>query len=221
MIDVIRQFRARTDEIDTYFSHLEDLLVENAQLVFNDGTKKTISVDLAQILRANAFLLLYNLVESSISQAIEQIHLEIVNEGIDYNKINDSVRKEIIKYIKRDISLEIFVSQVRDIMIDIVKFYPTSRKLFSGNIDAKKIREVADRYGFSHITDSSRTRDGSQLRTVKTRRNDLAHGFISFQECGKDYTIQEVVLMKNEVVLYLTEILQNIKSYIDNKEYLI
>jgi hypothetical protein len=48
----------------------------------------------------------------------------------------------------------------------------------------------------------------------------LAHGVVSFSECGKDYTIAELQQIKKEVVGYLRGILKNVDSYIVNKEYL-
>ena len=90
--------------------------------------------------------------------------------------------------------------------------YP--KKIFSGNVDAKKIKEIADKYGFSHQTDSKFTKNGAKLVTVKEKRNDLAHGEISFQECGKDYTIQDIIAIKNEVIKYLEEILNNIEQFL-------
>lgn len=93
-------------------------------------------------------------------------------------------------------------------------------KLFSGNIDARKIRKTSEMYGFSCKTNSQKTKDGSDLLTVKTNRNDLAHGFKSFEEVGRDATADELLEIKKRVISYLKGILENIESYLSNKEYL-
>lgn len=62
-------------------------------------------------------------------------------------------------------------------------------------------------------------RGGSKLLTVKTQRNLLAHGNISFSECGRERTFIELNDIKNEVINYLEDILNNIEIYIDNKDY--
>lgn len=219
MIDVIRQFKEKVKEIDIYFLHLEELLINDASILNLDGTNHKVGLELAQILRANSFLLIYNLMESSISQAVEEIHSDIIKNGTSYNDVKDKIRKEIMKSIKKDISPDKFVEDVKDILTDILRYYPKSRKMFSGNVDAKQIRLIAERYGFSYSTNKLETKDGYNLFTVKRRRNDLAHGFISFQECGKDYTIQEIILIKNEVTNYVEQILTNIQLYIKNKDY--
>ena len=66
MRDVIRVFQERKDEIDLYFEFLEDLMIKNAQLTFPNNTKKNLDSTLSKILRANGFLLIYNVVESCI-----------------------------------------------------------------------------------------------------------------------------------------------------------
>jgi len=47
---------------------------------------------------------------------------------------------------------------------------------FSGNVDARLLKSIAELYGFSILADKARTRDGVDLLTIKTTRNDLAHG---------------------------------------------
>ncbi len=217
MRDVIRVFHERKGEIDLYFEFLEDLMINNAQLAFSDNTKKNLNPALSKILRANGFLLIYNVVESCISQGIEAIYLDIINKGIDYNSINSNIQREIIGNIKSNINANTFITQVNDITIDIIGQYP--RKIFSGNLDAKKIREIAEKYGFSHQTDARATKNGAKLLTVKEKRNHLAHGDVSFQECGKEYTIQQMVEIKDEVIKYLEEILGNIEQFLLQEEY--
>ena len=65
--------------------------------------------------------------------------------------------------------------------------------------------------------------NGSPLATslkVKANRNDLAHGLKSFEEVGRDYTVEEIISIKQEVVEYLDRILKNIQDYLNNQEYL-
>lgn len=75
-------------------------------------------------------------------------------------------------------------------------------------------------YGFSCKTNAKKTKDGSDLLKVKTNRNDLAHGFKSFEEVGRDATADELLEIQKRVIYYLKAILENIDSYLSNKEYL-
>jgi len=109
---------------------------------------------------------------------------------------------------------------VTNISTDIVSKCFDSEKLISGNLDAKEIRKIAKSYGFSYETNARITKDGNKLLTVKNKRNDLAHGISSFCDCGKDYTIEELLKIKQEIIFYLKEILQNIEQYINTESYL-
>lgn len=220
MRDVLRIFGERKSEIDTYFTHIQSFMIDGAVVLFPNGTKQSITTDLAHILRANAFILVYNLVEYSISQAIEAIFTDIKNKGYLYDDVSKNIKLELIKNIKsNNIKPEDFVMKVVNIASDIIKQHPSSREIFSGNLDSKKVKEVANRYGFSHDTNNTLTKDGQKLLLVKEKRNHLAHGFISFKECGQEFTFQDVETSKNEALQYLEEILLNIERFIQNEEY--
>lgn len=217
MNDVIRVFHERKEEIDVYFELLEDLMINDARLAFSDGTQKNLNRSLTKILRANGFLLIYNVVEYCIAGGIEAIYLDIISKEIDYHSIRSNIQREIIGNIKRNISTDDFIVQIQDIAMDIITQYP--KKIFSGNVDAQEIRDIANRYGFSYTTNARVTKNGAYLVTVKNKRNALAHGDISFQECGKEYTIQQMVEIKDEVLQYLKEILYNIEQFLLNEGY--
>jgi len=106
------------------------------------------------------------------------------------------------------------------IAIEIIIAGFDEKDLFSGNIDARKIKQTANEYGFSSQTDYAKTGKGADLLSIKSNRNDLAHGYKSFAEVGKDKTADELLEIKKKTVSYLREILQNIEQYLSNKEYL-
>jgi hypothetical protein len=54
---------------------------------------------------------------------------------------------------------------------------------------------------------------------VKTQRNDLAHGSISFSECGRQYTVDELERIKRQVVVFMRSILRSIGAYIRKQSY--
>jgi hypothetical protein len=125
----------------------------------------------------------------------------------------------VLKNIKKRKTDEI-TSQITTIARDIITVGFNREELFSGNIDARLIKETANQYGFSHQTDPQKTGNGSDLLTVKSNRNDLAHGIKSFAEVGKEQTADELIQIKNKVIRYLRQILQNIESYLVKQEYL-
>lgn len=226
MISVNRDFNDRVSEIEQYFSFLGKVMVDNCELLYSSGTKESFSNDLSKIFIANSFLLLYNLAESSIKNAVEEIHTSITNESVEYDDLLDCLKIEIIKNVKSNVSSKKFVNDVNVIARDIIikSFNPDN--ILSGNLDARKIKALAGSYGFSSSV-MPLNRNGaivglnsSHLLTVKTRRNDLAHGIYSFRECGRNYTYYEIVDIKDHVIEYLRQTLASIEKYVLNKEYL-
>jgi hypothetical protein len=87
-------------------------------------------------------------------------------------------------------------------------------------VDARLIKQIAEKYGFSYQTDLAKTKNGQNFVVIKSNRNDLAHARKSFEQVGRDKTIEELLEIKQEVVKYLRQILEKIRDYLDNEEYL-
>ncbi len=219
MITVKTDFNQKKNEIEIYFSFLEKLLANN-YISWNELPKEEIGFELKGIAKANIFIMLYNLVESSISAAIEQIHISIKNDSaVTFDGIKDGIKKNIIKYLQTKKNVDKFITEVHSISIDIVMSCFEKKSVFSGNADRDEIVKLANLYGFSFDSDYAITKHGEKLRKIKLHRNELAHGDVSFYEIGRDYTISEIENYKNEVIAYIEKIILNIESYINNKEY--
>ncbi|MFN6530465.1 MAE_28990/MAE_18760 family HEPN-like nuclease [Nostoc sp. ChiSLP03a] len=220
---LFQDFDERAQEVSRYFLLLKNLEQGSIKLSMGNAknTKtKSINNDLEKTLKATGFLLLYNLVESTMRNAITTIFDEFKNKNISFDDATDKIKKIIIKNFKENNSSDTLLQSINNISCDIISSSFDKEKLFSGNIDARKIRKTSEMYGFSCKTNSKKTKDGSDLLTVKTNRNDLAHGFKSFEEVGRDATADELLEIKKRVISYLKAILENIESYLSNKEYL-
>lgn len=210
MFEARKIFNERKEEIDEFFNHLSSLEEQ-------DTNQK-----LEQTLKASCFLLLYNLVESTLTQAITAIYDDFDEKNIEYLSIKETLQKRVIRNLinKRDrldrLLDDIFMSKVNLLVSSF-----DEKTLFSGNVDAKRIREISQDYGFSLKNISKRAKGGKDLLTIKTNRNDLAHGTKSFSEIGRNYTVTELHEMKEAAFAYLDSILKNIESYIQKQEYLI
>jgi hypothetical protein len=84
----------------------------------------------------------------------------------------------------------------------------------SGNLDARKIRELSESYGFS-VPEKC-----DELLIIKNFRNHLAHGEKTFSEIGKEKSITELIRINVRVTLYLRAVLKSISDFINNKHYL-
>lgn len=223
MQTVFEEFHTRVNEVNQYFVFLEGLIQENTKLaVLGDNGEQTIKAidsNLAKTLKANAFLLLYNLIESTMRNAIEAIFTEISSQRISFDVVRIEIKKIVIHNFKKR-SPDNVHSRLRDISVDIITAGFQKRELFSGNVDRDEITKVARNYGFSFDTDYSKTKHGEHLYDIMQNRNDLAHGNKSFAEIGQNTSIEDLLKVKEEVREYLQQILQNIKQYLENQEYL-
>jgi MAE_28990/MAE_18760-like HEPN len=219
---LFEDFDERAKEVSQYFIFLKNLEQESIKLSMGKANKlkiKAIDPNLLRTLKASGFLLLYNLVEATMRNAIEAIFDELKNEGVSYDIIRPELKKIVLKNLKKRNTEDIHAS-IMEVSIDIISASFDPQDVFSGNIDGRKIKETAIKYGFSHVTDTRRTHDGTDLVIVKKNRNDLAHGFKSFTEVGRDKTADELLAIESRVVKYLRQILQNIEAYLENREYL-
>lgn len=144
----------------------------------------------------------------------------IVNQNVAFDDLIKELQKIVIQNFKKNKSADNLLTAINNISLDIISASFDKQKLFSGNIDAKTIKDTAETYGFSYRTNARKTQNGNDLLRIKTNRNDLAHGFKSFEEVGRDATADELLKIKKGVICYLREILQNIDDYIFKQEYL-
>ncbi len=219
MKQVKRDFIQRKHEINTYFIFLENLLTYDT-VSWNGNPQEKISHELRGIMKANIFLMLYNLTESSISAAIEQIHISIKNDkSISFDNIKKEIRIKLIRYLKNKKNVKKFINEVNKISVDIISTCFDKKDVFSGNANRRKITDLAKQYGFSTNSDYKTTKHGEKLEKIKNHRNELAHGDFSFREIGKDYTLTDIRAFKEETIAYLEQIIENIETYINKKAY--
>ena len=220
---LFKDFDERAQEVSKYFFLLQNLEQGSIKLAMGNLKQqkiKNIDTELEKTLKATGFLLLYNLIESTIRSAIQAIFDDIAKESVSFNDLSKDIKKIVINNLKKNNNTDELLNTVNDISLDVISASFDKGKLFSGNIDAIKIRDTAEAYGFSYKTDARKTQNGHDLLKIKTNRNYLAHGFESFKDIGKENTAEELLKIKKRVISYLREILQNIEDYISKQEYL-
>ncbi|MFC5049553.1 MAE_28990/MAE_18760 family HEPN-like nuclease [Rubritalea spongiae] len=224
MNTVSADFEKRAKEIEIYFRHLEAIEEKNGKLSVATARGRTLrKVDpvLVKVLKSNLFLLLYNLVESSVRQSLVEVFDAISAEKMMYSEASDHIKKLWIQEghqkFKNNSAEQIFNS-LTSLANDIVEIEFGNGVIMGGNIDGRKIRDFSETYGFSSTVHKN-AKNGVKLHEVKRHRNDLAHGLVSFSECGRNYTVSDLRQTKHEVVLYLRGILRNISRYLDSKAF--
>ena len=178
-------------------------------------------------LKSSILIILYNLIESTVTRCLRKIHDEISSKSIKYSDLNDNIKKLFIVYYHSMVKKE---DDVHNTVSDIIKLisilkhneyisfkYDEMEKyysLYSGNLDSKKIRSVFSKYGIYL------EKKLGELRLIKDYRNKLSHGEISFEECGREITIQQIEVSYQKLREYLNEIVNIVEDFIETKKYL-
>src|SRR5215510_11163824 len=91
----IEKFEERVQEIELYFAFLRNLDEKKATLLILGKRKRSLvpDEDLLKILKANAYLLLYNVIESSVRSGLLAIYDSIKADGLSYDKLGNELRR--------------------------------------------------------------------------------------------------------------------------------
>jgi hypothetical protein len=205
ILDTREAFNDRVSEIKLYFDFLNKIL--NGEVNIN------ISPQLRYTLISVGYLVLYNLVESTSRSYLTLIHTSLVNERIAIEETTDLIKKVVIDGFRKYNPSEKFIKNLSDLRTQIMEECHDKDKCFSGNIDAKLLRKIALKYGFK-IPKSC-----YGLLEVKTKRNDLAHGKVSFSECSKNEAEETIVIYKNHIIKYMTTMAASVEAFIKEKKY--
>ena len=214
-------FLKRREEINDYFSFLEAL---NRDKVYVN--EERVSIKLHRIFIANTFLLLYNLVESTVRNSIIEIYNKIEDDELTYQNISSNIKKIWLNKKKKHIisneeesneedksidkKLEIIIQDIVNNEIIIL----TNKDInISGNIDAQEIRKLAKKIGFENST------NGRDLLNIKEKRNRLAHGEHTFHDVGKDFTYGDLNTYKENTFEHLEDVIGKIETFINDKKY--
>ena len=87
---LFEDFDERAQEVSKYFFMLKNLEQGSIQLRMGNQTHfkiKKIDTELEKTLKATGFLLLYNLIESTIRNAIEAIFDDMVNQNVAFDDL--------------------------------------------------------------------------------------------------------------------------------------
>lgn len=233
MNSLIQEFDDKTTEVNKYFSFLSTLHEPDVSFYVLDSNgvvKKNLPIDgeMIPILKANAFLLLYNLIEFALREGILKIYNEIRRNNYNYSQIRSEIgaiwkRHQFMNCLDPNSNLYTYHAKACELIDHILEskaiILDRNAIPLSGNVDANKVREICDLHGISKRTPSS-ANGGTCLEEIKKQRNLLAHGSLAFSDCGRNFRIDQLIDFKNEAITFIRSILLNIKDYFDQESFL-
>jgi hypothetical protein len=241
MTDLLLDFYKKVREINRYFKLIKFL--DDKRSIGNFR----VTVEMQSALKANCYLMLYNLIEGSVFEGLDAIFADINSQSISFDQLKDNYKIMWLNYncelVKRSKNYgdnkgsKVFGKKLQDILGNLREFsiLPYTNKdgekfenydgyaqlldssEFSGNLDARKIREIAEKYGFIAPEEGVCS---NELLAVKNFRNKLAHGEQTFSEVGQAKAVGELIKIYLCVFRYLRNTLKSIEQLIRNKNYL-
>lgn len=265
MIDVIYDYRERVSQIEKYLnfivvldniSDLGDLtsikenrilINENQEIIigqlFTSENTFKIETELTKVLKSNTVLLLYNLIEGTVSAVLNEFFGTLNQENLKYSCYQNEIKQIWIKYKHRSFSVKeksensYIVNIVDNIFDEIITIEPktvkdnelgtkliynyeayvaeTQLNEISGNLDARKIKEIFRLYGLPDLAMNC-----DSMLKIKNKRNSLAHGNETFAQVGGTLTLQELINIKDEIKSFLQFLLTETEQYLNQKKYL-
>jgi len=231
-------FEERLAEIESYLAFLEGIEAEARSGPPRLGhAGALITTQQQRILYSGVFLQLYNLVEATIVKCLDGV-TEAALKAATWSPgdLTIELRREWVRVMARthvDLNYENRLESALGLCDHLVASLPVAgfkvEKGGGGNWDDETIEQIADRLGFNlRVTADTHSAikrpfkdDLGPLQLVKKLRNSLAHGSISFAECGENLTVGELRDLASRTAAYLREVVAAFRSYIDGHGYII
>ena len=195
-----------------------------------------------KIMYSCLYLQLYNLVEATVIGCINQLERVIRKESLEnWLKLLPPLRHELIRaWAKQNANGadDNRVSAIQTLVDSVMqsgemKFFIFDKKRNGDNWDDKEIEKLARGIGmdmtfqqdiFKSAKKHIKEKDLSQaynncggLELVKKFRNELAHGEVSFVQCGERLSLLDMKEIAKIIFDYLQELINKFNSFVNNK----
>ncbi len=226
-------FEERLKEIDAYLDLL-DALERQVQLGPPKIGGALITVEQQRILYSAVYLQLYNLVEATVTWCVDAV-CEAAAAGGRWlpGDLSGQLRREWVRYSARthvELNPDNRLETAIQFCDRLVQALPVAKWAVErrGNWDDDEIQAISERIGlelrvttdvYSAVKRPFRDEKGP-LALVRDLRNRLAHGSLSFSECGEGVTAQELRELQNRTAAYLRQVVASFVAYLDGHLYL-
>lgn len=236
-MDLLKRFDERSAEVVTYIAFLEgvDAAVQSGIPTIGGPDGARITTQQQRILYAGVYLQLYNLVEATITSCLDAVSKASMESASWMpGDLSVELRAEWVRFLARtDVEMkpEKRLESALDLCDHLVESLPVSpfeiAKGGGGNWDDVHIEKVAKRLGCKiKLPKSVREAvkrpirdDLGALGLIVSLRNKLAHGSLSFAECGQNDTPDELSDLTKAISSYLKIVASTFQKYIEDYQY--
>ncbi|SDA25479.1 MAE_28990/MAE_18760 family HEPN-like nuclease [Sphingomonas sp. NFR15] len=238
MSDLSDRFDERFGEITAYLE-----LIDGIEKLVQSGVPRLgengppVTAPQQRILNSSVYLQLYNLVEATITNCLDAVS-KVAMRRAEWapGDLTAELRREWVRYIARtnlpagpDKRLEDAIGLCDHLVaaLPIAEF--DIEKGGGGNWDDNAIKKIASRIGFDLRVSRAVERevkrkvrnDLGSLALIVDLRNALAHGRLSFVDCGQDDSAAELRKLAGRVAAYLREVIAAFDLFIKEHRYIV
>ena len=230
------EFEKRIIEIESFYEILEIIEMEKPNIsAYNINEDKDIILAInnqkIDLLRSTAYLLMYNLIESTIYNSIVSVFNEIEDKNLRYFDIIEELRSYWLnsRYkhdnkSKKETIINTILQITNEIFNNTIVLV-SNQINYGGSLDTKNIINTASSMKIEIGTlyrkiNEDKDQYENIFRDIKNNRNWLAHGEKSFIEVGSKSTYLQLKNAKTYVLLFLKEYISSVEKYINNEEYI-
>ncbi|HAP4485279.1 MULTISPECIES: MAE_28990/MAE_18760 family HEPN-like nuclease [Bacilli] len=180
--------------------------------------------DFLVILKSNSFIMIYNLVESTIKNSVIFMYDEINRHNIRYLDAKDEIKKIWFNYHFKDnvSSVDKLKTVSQELIDDIISEKNISLDFeqfkLSGNADWRVIKKAMLEHGLD-VNSNKTNSHASSMRTVKDKRNSLAHGSESFIDSAKDFSESDIRRIAQDTFTILEYVMDEVDKYVEKEKY--
>jgi hypothetical protein len=216
--------------------HLKLLAALEKRSMETPNSEDELNIDVKQvlILKASILVHLYNVIESTMTKS-----LEVIEDAI-YSYHPKSYSDEVFnKWVVAcmPISNELNISKLhnraqnmgRELLTD-TGWSKLSVKKTDGNWDDKRIREFSEKLGINIIYPRGKFKsallrpyfnnDLSMMQYIRKRRNDLAHGLITFESGADNKTHAELKSLADTTIKFMELVVDACHTFVSNNKFL-
>ncbi|MBD2849089.1 MAE_28990/MAE_18760 family HEPN-like nuclease [Acinetobacter baumannii] len=238
-MDLVKDtFKDRVSDIEIYFdlvNNIEVAIGAGGAVLDVNGKAYRIKPEQQKIMYSGIYLHLYNLIESIITLLIEAVERHAA-EGIDGKLmlLTEEMRKLYVKSIAapydESLSSDKRLEKALLLFEQVLNLKPVEIKIppgGGGNWDTQEIHRLSASIGITlNLPEQLREKvnkkfrnDKGPIRLIKEIRNKLAHGSLSFTECGANHVASEFRQLIDIVKEYLQFLISEYEKYIDRNGY--
>lgn len=217
-----RNFTKRADDINEAYRLIS--FVANVEshrnqpiLDADKGEELYVTQEMQCTLKAQFLIVLYNIVESTVCDCLNSFYDSIADDNLTFAELSDEMRTMWKNYLNRTSNPNSKKSDIE--LMDMAIRFESHAINISGSLDMRKIIDVFSKHGCK-LDETNRYKYSNSFLIVKNKRNNLAHGDVSFSECGSNYMISDLQKIKDDILKGMQEVVTQAKEYINNRSYM-